>query len=168
MSSLVRVAEEKDFPQILAIWQEGIIETFPEIGVTDKMLQKFKNNFSQREAHHFWIAEDEDIILGWQSYLPCTNNPVKAELYAEGSTYIQKNYRGKGVAFKLYRAALNYLKNHTNIMYIFGFVAPDNEPAFKIAHAFGFNKIGLIEGKAKGIHKIDTKIFVVNHLDKDY
>ncbi len=96
----VRIAQNTDFEQIFEIWIEGIKETFPSLQLTRIEEEKFKANFSNREPFHFWVVERENKIIGWQSHIPCTNSPLKFQLYAETSIYVCNEYRGsKAVDF---------------------------------------------------------------------
>lgn len=158
------MAQDSDFERIFLIWKEGIKETFPSLSLSEEKEEKFKNNFFNRKPFHFWIAERDNEVIGWQSHIPCTNNPVKFQLYAETSIYVSKEFRGSKAAYLLYSHSLKFLKDSTEIMFLFGQIALNNVPALKIATSFGFEQIGIIPECNKNGNKIESKCFVVNTL----
>lgn len=160
----VRMAQNADFEQIYGIWTEGIKETFPSLQLSPIEADKFKANFLNRQPFHFWVAERENRIVGWQSHIPCTNSPLKFQLYAETSIYVSPEHRGGRAAYLLYADSLNHLRSSTDIMFLFGYIALDNNPALKIATFFGFEQIGVIPPCEKNGNKIAEKFFVVNTL----
>jgi len=158
----IRLATDKDFEPIYSIWLDGIGNSF-EYNEFDKdnLKEKFTSNFNERRGiFNFWVAVDrENNIWGWQSLIKISNNPFRQNTYAESSTYISKSNRFKGVG----KALLEFVMleaEKSDLEYVFGFVAIENEAAKKITEETGWLNIGEIPPSKKGKNRI-IKSFLV-------
>lgn len=99
----IRLAVDSDLDTILDIWLEGLDASFPAGSFeASNIREKFCANFRTRHGiFNYWVAEDVDRILGWQSLSLATVNPMKDAHFAESSTYIRKDARASRVAERL-------------------------------------------------------------------
>ncbi|TLV01331.1 GNAT family N-acetyltransferase [Dyadobacter luticola] len=162
----IRMAKDADLPQILEIWYEGLADHFPELNGRERYSKKFSANFKTRADFHFWVAEKNEILIAYQSHLPATNHPAKFDFYAETSIYVRRSYRGSRAAFYLYRNSLDYLKQHTDITFLIGYIALENSAALRLATHFGYEIVGNIGPAKKNAFEIGERLIVVNNLCK--
>lgn len=158
----IRLAVDSDFETIFSIWLDGISNSFDSHKASeDGIKSKFLSNFKSREGiFNFWVAEDIDNnILGWQSLIKASNNPFKANTYAESSTYISKTNRLKGVG----KALLEFVMieaEKSNLEYVIGFISLENEGAKKITQETGWIIVGEIPASKKGNNNIKKSFLV--------
>ena len=80
----IRPALPADFAPIYAIWLAGIAHSFAGFAHPADLREQFEHNFSScRPPFGFWVAEEAGQVLGFQSLLPCTSNPLKRHLLAK-------------------------------------------------------------------------------------
>ncbi|SDE31392.1 GNAT family N-acetyltransferase [Niabella drilacis] len=158
----IRLAEDKDFEQILAIWLEGVGNSFDDKKFDMEIVkEKFAFNFFERRGiFNFWVAVDQnDKTLGWQSLIKTSSNPFRQNTLAESSTYIAKDTRFKGLGEIL----LDYVMQEaekSELEYVIGFVSVSNKPARKITAQTGWVEIGIVPPSKKNSNKFE-KIFMV-------
>lgn len=150
----IRLAEDYDFDAIYAIWQEGI-HSSSNINM-EEMRAKFHENFALRNGiYNYWVAANIDgEILGWQSLIKFSNNPLRENLHAESSTYIAKNARALGLGYLLVEHVIKEAEK-TKLECIFAFIAKTNQAAAKIGKDLGFLEVGQLPSlKENSIPKI--------------
>ena len=147
----IRLAKDEDFETIFRIWLDGIENSFDKNVIAETVLKdKFKENFNSRKGiFNFWIAEHNNEILGWQSLIKTSYNPFRENLYAESSTYIDKQCRFKGVGQMLIDYVMKEAEK-SQLEYILGFVSVANKAARKITKETGWVEIGEIPRSLKG------------------
>ena len=158
----IRLAEDRDFEQILSIWLEGIGNSFDEANFDMEMVKgKFKANFFKRQGiFNFWVAVDEnDTVLGWQCLTKCLSHPFKETVYAESSTYIAKNIRYEGLG-KLLIGLVMREAEKSELEYVIGFVGVNNKAARRITAQTGYIEVGIVPPSKKDNNKFQ-KIFMV-------
>lgn len=142
----IRLAKDQDFTSIFSIWLEGLKSSFDYVEINNENLRKkFEDNFVARQGiFNYWVATDnDDNIVGWQSLLKVLTHPFKEDTFAESSTYISKNNHYKGVGKLLLSNAINEA-SASELEYIIGFVAINNEAAKKICRETGWQEIGIL------------------------
>lgn len=163
MSITFSQAESEDLLTILQIWKEGLLSLYPDIEITLEQENLFRENFENgRFPYTFWVAKENNEIIGWQSYAPVFETPLKKGTAAESSTYIKKGHHKAGVAYELMKHALSELQN-TNLDFIYGFVNKSNYSAIKLVNKIGFTEVGDIPV----IHNLflynqEKKLFIYN------
>jgi L-amino acid N-acyltransferase YncA len=138
-----RTATENDSEQIVNIWLNGIESTFGGIKKPIDIKAKFLFNFYERNEYEFWVAEYKGNIIGFQSYLPLSKNPIKNEYIVESSTYIDNAFINKGVGYKLLVHSLIGIKS-SKIQSVIAFISSANTTTIKIAEKLGFFLIGTV------------------------
>jgi L-amino acid N-acyltransferase YncA len=93
---------------------------------------------SQNDPFRFWVALSSDgRIEGWQSLMPCRNNPGLVTSMAESSTYVRAKARGKGVGARLLKQATQHAEG-TPLRFLLAFVAVSNAPMLTISQNLGW------------------------------
>lgn len=134
----IRPATPADFNAIYAIWLEGIAHSFAGFAHPVDLREQFEHTFTScRLPFGFWVAEEAGLVLGWQSLLPCTGNPLKRQLLAESSTYVAGGTRSKGVGEALLRRALAEAEAR-ELQFVLGWVLAGNEPMRVLTRRCGF------------------------------
>ena len=134
----IRPALLPDFEAIYAIWLEGIAHSFAGFDYPADLHEQFHHNFAAcRPPFGFWVAETDGKVVGWQSLLPCTSNPMKRHLLAESSTYVASGKQTRGVGEALLRHALAQA-GPMGLQFVFGYVLAGNERMAKLVQRCGF------------------------------
>lgn len=158
----IRLANENDLEPIFSIWIEGINNSFDKNNFNITTLkEKFRSNFYQRNGiFNFWVAIDsENKIWGWQSLIKASNNPFRENTFAESSTYISKQNRFKGIGKLLLEFVINEAEK-SQLEYIIGFVAIENEAAKKITQETGWIEVGKIPNSKRNNSEIKKSILI--------
>ena len=101
------------------------------------MREQFEHNFTGcRPPFGFWVVEEAGLVLGWQSLLPCTSNPLKRHLLAESSTYVAADTRHRGLGERLLRWALAEA-GPGGLQFVLGWVLAGNEPMRRLVSRCG-------------------------------
>ena len=138
----IRPAAPADFEAIYAIWLAGIEHSFAGFPHPPDLSQQFHHNFATcQPPFGFWVAEEAGEVVGWQSLLPCTCNPLKRHLMAESSTYVAAGARGRGVA-KLLLSYVLAEAQKLQLQFVLGYVSAGNVRMASIVKAVGF-ELGL-------------------------
>ena len=100
--------------------------------------EQFEHNFTScRPPFGFWVAEEAGQVLGFQSLLPCTSNPLKRHLLAESSTYVAAGEQDRGVGEPLLRRALAEAQTN-GLQFVLGYVLAANERVVNMVERCGF------------------------------
>lgn len=156
---LYRQARDTDYPSIEKIWTEGVEKLFSVTPLSNEVAA-FKQNFRNRNSYSYWVAEYNGGIIGFQSYLPLSSNPLKKAILVESSTYISEQAQARKVAYFLIELSLNYLKT-TDVMYVGAFIGNDNFGAIKLAEKFGYTLVGNIPSHTKNNKAYDNRVFMI-------
>lgn len=157
----IRLAEAADSEELFSIWIDAISQIFTV--TTDQRTQfkkDFLSNFDRRSGvFNFWVAEDSTgKIVGFQSLLPNTSNPLVRNLTAESSTYLHSDARGLGIGGRL----LNYVMGEaekSELLYVFGLVSERNGAVRNIASKSGWMEVGELPASKKA--SFPARIFMV-------
>jgi L-amino acid N-acyltransferase YncA len=139
---IVRPASPADFEAIYTIWLEGIAHSFAGFQHPADLREQFHHNFATSHLPFgFWVAEVAGQVVGWQSLLPCTTNPLKRHLMAEASTYVTVSGQGIGVGEALLRrgqaeASLRHLR------FVLAYTLTENARARHLYERCGFQPTG--------------------------
>jgi L-amino acid N-acyltransferase YncA len=136
------IVQDNDYIQILEIWKEGLLSIYPDFTITDEQENLFKENFENRKfPYTFWVAKDNDVLLGWCSILPVFSHPLKRYSDAEVSTYIEKKIKHNGIGSDLMQFVFNQIET-TNIKNVWGFANPKNLISIKMCENCGMRVCG--------------------------
>ncbi|MGI4875551.1 MAG: GNAT family N-acetyltransferase [Janthinobacterium lividum] len=138
----IRPALPADFEPVYAIWLAGIAHSFAGFAHPADLWAQFEHNFSScRPPFGFWVAEEAGQVLGWQSLLPCTSNPLKRQLLAEASTYVAASGQGRGVGEPLLRRALAEAAQ-SGLRFVLAYTLAENARVGQLYERCGFRASG--------------------------
>ena len=121
------------------------------IGSNVERIAKYLDDVNNSDKGIFLIAISDDKIIG---YAECTTQFRKRVSHrGEMGIAVLKEYWGNGVASKLMKKMIDYMKNDIKAEIISLEVRCDNEAAINLYKKFGFEKIGTY----KGFMKINDK-----------
>ncbi|SDE31477.1 GNAT family N-acetyltransferase [Niabella drilacis] len=148
---MIYEATAMDVDDITTIWRQGVLEQGAAANEDHLKVDNLKKDFrhqieQQNENFKFWICLYKDTIVGWRSILPfhVSPNPVVKSGFGQSSTYVKKEFQGKGIGKMLLDYALDYCKNHSNLKYVFGIVLTDNKKSLKMCDEIGFYNMGTL------------------------
>lgn len=150
----LRAAVTNDFDSIHDIWIEELNKLTEDRQVKGAFSKKFKENFQNRnDTYNFWVAETTDkCIVGWQCVLNVFNNPFRANLYGESSTYISGNYRNMGLGKKLLSYATMRSKEN-GLAYLIGVVSKNNIVAKKLLDDLAWQQVLDLPNNSNNLNK---------------
>ena len=138
----IRAAIPADVGAIYAIWLEGIEKSFAGFAHPSDLREQFHHNFAAcRAPFGFWVAEGAGQLLGWQSLLPCTSNPLKRNMLAEASTYVTAADRSTGVGHALLQRAQAEASAH-GLRFILAYTMTANTRVGQLYQRCGFQPSG--------------------------
>lgn len=155
-----RTAEAADFEQIYAIWSSGTEKTLKGVSKSDSVRSEFFELFENRTTYGFWVAVAEDVVIAFQSFLPISANPLKANYIVESSTYVSAEHLNSGVGYRLLSKSLGLLECY-DVAAVCAFIAVENETALRMALKLGFENKASIP--AMGAHS--AKYFFLRPLN---
>ena len=146
---IIRLATDDDLNRIFEIWLQGTGDVFTGDDLKNAK-RKFESNFYCRNGiFNFWVAEDKSgVIQGWQSLLPCSNNPLRHNKMAESSTYLSEEFKFKGIGKLLLHTAISEAEK-SDLEYIIGYVSENNSASLKLTQEAGWNRLGLLPASQK-------------------
>ena len=139
---IYRLAHESDFEQIFSIWENGTELTFANFERPKNLRELFYKNFSSRSKQfNFWVAEIDNIILGWVSILPMSLNPLKQGTYGELSIYFDKKLNRLEIPKLLIDYVIADISTQ-QIQFVLANVIETNKSANKFFRKIGFFLLG--------------------------
>ena len=93
-----------------------------------------------QERHPVIVAEVDDRVVGWASLNPWSSRGGYART-AEGSVYVQRQLRSRGVGGSLLAATIERARD-AGLGVVLARIAEANEPSVRLCERFGFGRIG--------------------------
>jgi phosphinothricin acetyltransferase len=138
----VRRGTVDDLDNLMIIWKYGQVAQGDVPSEIDQVSDVFRVRLtSQSDAYGIWIAELEGTVVGWQSLHCCRANPIHN--WAESSTYISKQYHGRGVGRELLKLATSHAKS-VKLAYVTGFIKAGNTASIRIVESLGWKRVGAL------------------------
>ena len=142
---LIRQAVESDAPRILPVMKDaeesGFMLFAPgERQMKQETLTKFINTFNNASKSGFFVAEDNDDILGY--LLVKAENLSRTSHRAMIAIGVHSNSRGKGVGSKLFEHVISWAKQ-VQLHRLELTVIETNEHAIKLYKNMGFEVEGI-------------------------
>jgi L-amino acid N-acyltransferase YncA len=138
----IRPASVRDVREIALIWRDGQLSQGDQPLDLDEAINVFRKRVeSATDVYGVWVAEIEGLLIGWQSLHPCRSNPIHK--WAESSTYIAKESKGRGVGRALLTFATEHAKS-ARLSFVVGFIKAGNDPPIKIVESLGWRRVGSI------------------------
>ena len=145
-SSLIvlREMQLEDWPQVRAIFQEGIETNISTLETEPPDWDFFDKNHLQNCRI---IALIDNNITGWAALTPASHRKAYQGV-AEVSIYIANNFKKKGIGSKLMENLISCSEKN-GIWTLQSIVFPENKPSIKLHYRFGFRLVGYRERIAK-------------------
>lgn len=147
---LIRTSTEKDFKDIIAIYNHAVDEKFATADTEHVTVQSRKEWFAQHspETYPIYVAEENNEIVGWCSLSPHRPGRKALRKVAEISYYIHKDHRKKGIANLLITYTIKSAKalGFRNLISI---LLDLNQTSIYILEKFGFEKWGYLPNVAE-------------------
>ena len=137
----IRKAIESDLPQLLAIYNEIILNTTAVYDYEPHSMEMRRQWFHAKKEQGFpvFVAEDGERILGFSSIGPF--RAWAAYKYSvENSVYVAANARGQGVG-KLLLAPLIDAAGKLRLHTIIAGIDATNETSLRLHKSFGFEEV---------------------------
>lgn len=137
----VRMAEEKDLPEILVIYNDIIVNTTAVYDYKPHTAAMRKQWWDTKKEQGFpvFVAEEAGKIAGFSSIGPF--RAWAAYKYSvENSIYVAANVRGKGVG-KLLMPPLIEAAGNLDMHTILAGIDASNEASIKLHEGFGFKEV---------------------------
>ena len=140
---LIRTATENDYPDIVAIYNHAVDETFATADTEYVTVESRKEWFAQHspDTYPIYVAKENNEIVGWCSLSPHRPGRKALRRIAEISYYIHKDHRRKGIANSLITHTIKSAKalGFNNLISI---LLDLNQTSIYILEKFGFEKWG--------------------------
>lgn len=148
---VIRIAEEKDIPAFLEIYNEEVLHGLATFDTEPKDMANRKAWFDEhnRDNHPLLTAEIDGQVAGYASlsmYRPRTAYNGTVEL----SVYVGKSFRRMGVANALLTKILDMAKADPNTHNVVSVITGCNEASIALHERFGFTYVGTL-------HKVGVK-----------
>jgi len=139
----IRVAEEKDFSNVINIYNHAVDEKFATADTEYITIESRKEWFAQHspKTYPIYIAEENGQVVGWCSLSPHRPGRKALRTVAEISCYIHKDHRRKGVANLLITETINFAKE-LGFINLISILLELNKTSIYILEKFGFEKWG--------------------------
>lgn len=137
----IREAIEEDLPQLLAIYNEIILNTTAVYDYDPHTMEMRKQWFEMKKMQGFpvFVAEEDGKILGFSSIGPF--RAWAAYKYSvENSVYVAADARGKGIG-KLLIAPLIEAAKKLQLHTIVAGIDATNEASLRLHESFGFKEV---------------------------
>ena len=137
----LRAATEIDQPEILAIYNEAVLNTTATFDTEPRSMDAQMEWFRRHKKNHpILVAEINKKIIGWASLSPWSDR-CAYETTVEVSVYIDKDFRGQGIGSSLLERITiegQKAKNHT----VLSRISSDNLASIYIHKKAGYKIIG--------------------------
>ena len=143
MPATIRAATPEDAEAITEIWRQGLVVAMGFEPPPGDYAAAFRQRLAEcDDTFKFFVAVEEDRILGWVSLTPFRANPVVRELMAEMSAYVRTDRRGN-VAHELVLHTFAHARR-TRLQYVMAFISSTNRPALIRATQMGLKQVGTL------------------------
>ena len=140
----LRAATEIDQPEILAIYNEAVLNTTATFDTEPRSMDAKMEWFRRHKKNHpILVAEINKKIIGWASLSPWSDR-CAYETTVEVSVYIDKDFRGQGIGSSLLERITiegQKAKNHT----VLSRISSDNLASIYIHKKAGYKIIGVMK-----------------------
>lgn len=143
---IIRTAEEKDMPELLAIYNYEVEHGFATFDLTPKTMEERMVWFREHNIgnHPLIIAEEDGKAVGYaslSSYRPKEAYKTTVEL----SIYISRDYRRKGIAGKLASSIIEIARERDDVHSVISVITGGNEASILLHEHLGFEYCGTMK-----------------------
>lgn len=146
----IRGAEEKDYPEIIKIYNHAVDEKFATADIEYVTADSRREWLAQHspDTYPIYIAEENGQVVGWCSLSPHRPGRKALSTVAEISYYIHKDYRRKGIANVLISHTIESAKS-LGFKNLISILLDLNKTSIYILEKFGFEKWGHLPNVAE-------------------
>ena len=142
---IIRQAEERDLPELLAIYNYEVVNGVATFDMQPKTLAERMVWFEEHNVdnHPLIVAEIEGKVAGYaslSSYRPKEAYASTVEL----SIYIGEGYCGKGIATVLMEEILKLAKQDDRTHLVVSVITGENVASVKLHEKYGFTYCGRV------------------------
>ena len=142
----VRPSVENDVPAMLAIYAHHIkngLGAFDPEPMHDEDITRRRKNMLRRRLPHL-VAERDGVVVGYAYAVPFRKRP--AYRYAvKHSIYVHPDHLHSGIGRVLLPALIDAC-SAAGFRQMFAYVDAENVPSQNLHEAFGFRRVGMLEG----------------------
>lgn len=142
----VRPSVENDVPAMLAIYAHHIkngLGAFDPEPMHDEDIKRRRKNMLRRRLPHL-VAERDGAVVGYAYAVPFRKRP--AYRYAvKHSIYVHPDHLHSGIGRVLLPALIDAC-SAAGFRQMFAYVDAENVPSQNLHEAFGFRRVGMLEG----------------------
>ena len=141
---MIRVANESDLEEILAIYNDAILNTTAVYTYKEKDIHERKEWFlSKREkGHPIWVYEKDHRVAGFATYGSFREWPAY-KYTVEHSIYVHKDFRNYGIGTALLKTVVEDAQEKGYATIVAGIDA-SNANSIHLHEKLGFSSAGLI------------------------
>jgi len=138
----IRDARRSDLGAIFDIYNHEVLhgtatfDTEPRVAGRDDAWLTERN----LKRHPVMVAEIDDRVVGWVSLNPWSSRRAYART-AEGSVYVDRDFRGRGVGRSLLATTIERARA-AGLGVLLARIADGNEPSVRLFESHGFGRIG--------------------------
>ncbi|MBQ7918780.1 MAG: N-acetyltransferase [Lachnospiraceae bacterium] len=142
---IIRRAEERDLPELLAIYNYEVINGVATFDMQPKTLEERMGWFKEHNVdnHPLIVAEIEGKVVGYASLSSYRIKEAYAST-AELSIYVGEGYRGQGLATMLMSEILELAKEDERTHLVVSVITGENEASVKLHEKYGFTYCGRV------------------------
>lgn len=141
---MIRLAEQKDAPAILEIYNNAILHTTAVYKYEEETLAERQQWLLEKEAQGIpvFVLEEDGAVIGFATYGPFRIYPAY-QFSIENSIYVHPDHNGKGVASKLMARLIEQAKE-SGYKTMIACIDADNAASIKLHEKFGFTYSGTL------------------------
>ena len=159
---MIRIAEERDLPEILSIYAPYVLNTTHTFEYDVPTAEEFLARFRSITAAFPWLVwEEEGRILGY-AYGSAPFERAAYRWSSETSVYLRPEARGRGIGRKLY-AALEQILAYQGFLKNYAIITSENSPSLAFHQRLGYTIAAEMPGCA---YKFGKKLGIV-WMEKD-
>lgn len=157
----IRMAQETDLLALRAIYNYEVEHTTATFDLTPKSLEERRNwlEAHNKGNHLLIVAEEEGQVVGYASLSPYRLLEAYKET-VELSVYVDRHYRGRGIAKQLLQEILSYARNSEEVHSVISVITSDNQVSIHLHEQFGFCYCGTMKEVGK---KFGRMLDIVNY-----
>lgn len=141
---MIRRAELKDIPELMAIYNDAILHTTATFDTEVKDEENRRAWFLEHTGRYvIFVYEEEGAVAGYAS-LSRYRDRKAFDSAVEISIYIHGEHRGRGIGRKLMEKLLDFAANTPEIETVISLITSENEVSIHLHDNFGFSYCGQI------------------------
>ena len=161
---MLRIATEKDIPEILSIYAPYVENTTYSFEYDVPCLRSFTQRFYDITAKYPWLVwEENGVILGYAYASP----PYTRAAYswcAEPSVYLRPEAQGRGIGRRLY-TALEHIMTAQGYRVLYAIITEENTGSLAFHQALGYCQVGLFSRCGLKFDRWLSVVWMEKHLN---